>query len=158
LKILASQIWIIFLSATTAMASVPGHGSPQGFEYCEYNADPVRTHRPANIVRAEEALEEAEEALERIQDEFDEADECQLECQETVYSVIRLTVGERNLQDYLDYLGGSFECFGVANSAVRRYNMYAQFYGWDVIQDGGIQINQHHLEQEESLCRMLLMS
>ena len=148
MKILASQIWITFLSATTAMASLPGHGSPQGFEYCEYNADPVRTHRPSNVVRAEEALEQAEEALERIQDEFDEADTCQLECRETVYRVIRLTVGERNLQDYLDYLGGSFECYGVANTSVRHYNMYAQVYGWDVIQEGASGINPKRMIAE----------
>jgi hypothetical protein len=135
LKILASQIWIIFLSATTAMASVPGHGSPQGFEYCEYNAEPVRTHRPSNVVRAEEALEQAEEALERIQADFDEADTCQLECRDTVYRVIELTVGRGNLQEYLDYLGGSFECYAVANSAVRQYNTFAQVYGWDIIRE-----------------------
>ena len=141
MKILASQIWIVLLSATTALAHTPGHGSPQGFEYCEYNADPVRTYRPKNIVDAEEALVAAEEALEKLEKDYEEADKCKLKCEGTVNKVLSITVGRDNIDDYTDYLAGGFDCYSVANSAVRRYNMYAQMYGWDVIKD----VNQQRM-------------
>lgn len=134
----ASIFISVLLSASLALANTPGTGAPSNFEYCEHNARAIDSHRPTNIVNAEEALESAEASLTRLEDEFDEANECQAECEETVYNVIRSTVGDRNLQDYLDYLGGSFECYGVANSAVRNYNMYAQQNGWEVIQDTNI--------------------
>ena len=145
MKILASQIWIIFLSATTAFAHTPGHGSPQGFDHCEYNAEAVRTHRPSNIVKAEKALKIAEKNLERLEKGFTKADECENKCKNTVYKVIEKTVGKNNLQYYLNYLGGSFDCYQAANSAVRRYNMYAQIYGWDVIKEELPQINPQRM-------------
>lgn len=135
MKIQASIILTLLFSATGAWANQPGTGAPSNFEFCEHNAQPVRSHRPTNIVKAEEALESAEANLERLEREFEKADQCQEECRDTVYRVIELTVGERNLQDYLDYLGGSFECFSAANSARSIYNMYAHQNGWNLIQD-----------------------
>ena len=142
LKILASQIWIVFLSTTTAMAGVPGHGSPQGFEYCNYNADPVRTYKPSNVVKAEKALELAEKHLKRAKEDLDNADPCEsTKCHHIFKKVIELTVGKKNLHSYSEYLRGDFKCYIVANSAIRHYNMYAQVYGWDVIQEETLQID-----------------
>ena len=143
LKILASQIWIVFLSTTTAMAAaVPGHGSPRGSEYCEQIADPVRKYKASNIVKAEKALELAEKRLKRAKKKLEEFRPCESrKCHFIVKETIGLAVGEENFEFYREYLGGDPHCRFVGNSAIRHYNMYAQVYGWDVIQEETLQID-----------------
>lgn len=127
LRLVVSILLAMSLSTTTWAS---GNGSP--FSYCQYNAEPQREHRPSNIVRAEERLEEAENELERIEEEWENADECN-GCAPIVEAALVASVGEENVGEYLEYLRGAPHCYAVANSAVSYYNFYASAMGWERI-------------------------
>ncbi len=136
MKALASNFFIFFLSATTAMAHSPGTGAASNFDYCNYNADPIRTYKPSNVARAEKSLSEAQEALDALEKEYEKLNKCTDTCKDVVQRVFDLTINRTYHENYIEYLkGDSNYCQNVADTNVRKYNLYASLNDWSRIEN-----------------------